>query len=138
MRLVRLRLERASTMAAVTRVLQASFRPDSVPFLQPHKRWWGIVLAGTLVAVASLENGVLWDVSVLPAYRKRGLASALVQYICGRGNSTRLYLDNCSLQPFYARLGFVVDTEAALPPRALLSMVRRNAPQEVPQLTTNG
>ena len=138
MRLVHLRLERAATRAAVTRILQASFRPDAVPYVQPHKRWWGIVLDGTLVAVASLENGVLWDLSVLPAYRKRGLASVLVQHLCSRNAATRVYLADRSLQPFYANRGFVVEDAADLPPRALLSMVRRNAPQEVPQLTTNG
>lgn len=138
MHLVRLRLHCPTTLAAVTQVLQASFRPDSVPHVQPQKRWWGVVVDHTLVAVASLENGVLWDVSVLPAYRKRGIATALVQYLCRQEGSMRLYLADCNLQRFYARLGFVVEAEAALPPRALLSMVRRNAAQEVPTLATNG
>lgn len=138
MRIVSLDLERPRTLAAVTRILQRCFRPESVPYTHPHKQWWGVVDAQHhLVAVASLDGNVLWDLSVHPRFRRRGLASHLVRHLCGTLPLVRLFLAEPGLVAFYSRLGFELDADAQLPPQAVLSMVRRNAAKEVPSLAAN-
>ena len=138
MRIVSLDLERPRTLAAVTRILQRCFRPESVPYTHPHKQWWGVVDAQHhLVAVASLDGDVLWDLSVHPRYRRQGVATRLAEHLCGALPLVRLYLAEPGLVAFYTRLGFVLDAGAELPLRAVLSMVRRNAAKEVPSLAAN-
>ena len=138
MHVVPLDLRRPSTVAAVTHILQRCFTPESVPRICAEKRWWGVVDAEQhLLAVGSLEGNVLWDVGVHPRQRKRGIATHLVRHLCDTLPVVRLFLADAALRPFYARLGFAVDAAAELPPRAVLSMVRRNAAKEVPLLAAN-
>ena len=139
MRVVALDMHRASTVAAVTRLLQLCFTPQSVPRIHASKRWWGALDgARHLVGVASLDGHELWDVCVHPRCRNCGIASHMVLQLCRSAPLMRLFLADRKLLPFYARLGFVPDPAAELPPRAVLSMVRRNNPKEVPALATNG
>ncbi len=127
-RIVRLPWHLRGHKSDVEAVLRASFGEHAQARCTPHKDWWAVVRSdNTLVAVANVEAGVLWDLCVAPAARRRGVATRLLQSIVKRYADLRLFIDTWDLAPFYQDRNFDVDQRpgVARPARAVACMVRR-------------
>ena len=77
--------------------------------------------AGEIVGVAALERhgdiGLLRSVAVAPAWRRKGVASALVHGVTRKfGDCSAVYLVTDTAERLFARLGFEVVPRHALPP----------------------
>lgn len=121
--------------ARVADVMRAAFHASATPrAAPPRKRWWGALDdEARLVAAANLEEGVLWDLSVLPTHQGQGFGTALLAHVVRRWRGdVRVFVDRPELIGWYAQRGFVHDDEDAVawPTHAIACLVRRNAAQE--------
>ena len=129
---------------AVKALLRTSFGDHASVKCHPRRHWWGVVTSrGDLVAAANVDAdaGVLWDLCVAPAARRRGVATRLLRHVAARapappGRALRLFIDSWDLAPFYRRRRFAVEPPERLPPgvvrpaRAVACMVRRKSAQD--------
>ena len=99
------------------------------------KTWWMVVAGAAVVAAANVERGVLWDLCVHPACRRRGVGGALLRHVLraagggGGGAPLCLFIDTWQNAPFYQKRGFQVDPAPpeTPPPGAVACMVRRKS-----------
>ena len=126
--------------ACLTALLRLCFpRSQATAQARPGKLWW-VVLCGTrLVAAANVERGVLWDLCVHPACRRRGLGGALLRHVLRRRGrrALRLFIDTWDNHAFYRKRGFVVESSPpdhiVFPAGAVACMVRRNTEHNLPE-----
>ena len=85
----------------------------------------------SVIAVANVEAGVLWDLCVAPAARRRGVATRLLQFLARKYGELRLFIDSWDLAPFYQKQHFEIDPHvSARPARAVACMVRRKEAED--------